>query len=356
MTDAFAMARARRALAEAGLDLRLPLTRASSVTNEVWVSDEYVVRVNRQPNQRLRREAHLGPSLPPEVGYPQIVAYGGQLGADWLVVRRVPGKPLSRCWPAMTPLGRRSAVRQLARMLAALHATPCPPDLPDIDTPQLLGSRRRLGLQAVDPLLAALDRALELPLVDRDILRRARQLVVETGDAIEPFDVPTLVHGDLHFENVLWDGATVTALLDFEWCRAAPADLELDVFLRFCAYPFLHVAEDYEHLTRTEDYEQVAWWLAEDYPDLFRADDAFERTRIYAIAYDVRELLSYPPARPPRELSPHHPHNRLDGLVRGTSHLHRLAEGCASRPPEPFSVGGGAVGTAAISSSPPIPR
>ena len=57
MSDSFAMARARRALGEAGLDMHLPLTRASSVTNEVWLSDEYVVRVNRQPNQRLRREA-----------------------------------------------------------------------------------------------------------------------------------------------------------------------------------------------------------------------------------------------------------------------------------------------------------
>lgn len=96
MSDAFALARARRALSEAGLDLGTPLTRASSVTNEVWFAGDLVVRVNRQPNQRLRREATLGPMLPPAVRYPEVVAYGGQLGADWLILKRRPGTALSR--------------------------------------------------------------------------------------------------------------------------------------------------------------------------------------------------------------------------------------------------------------------
>ena len=75
-----AMARARHALMQAGLDPSVPLTAASSVTNEVWLTDSHVVRVNRRPNQRLRREAILGPSLPSEIGYPLVVAYGGRLG------------------------------------------------------------------------------------------------------------------------------------------------------------------------------------------------------------------------------------------------------------------------------------
>ena len=70
MSGSFALARARRALEEAGLPVDLPLERASSVTNEVWLSDRYVVRVNRQPNQRLRREAALGPSCRPRSGTP----------------------------------------------------------------------------------------------------------------------------------------------------------------------------------------------------------------------------------------------------------------------------------------------
>jgi Ser/Thr protein kinase RdoA (MazF antagonist) len=234
----------------------------------------------------------------------------------------MPGNVLSRCWPAMTPDERREAVRQLASILRHLHRFVPPEELVEIDTPQLLSPTT---FRAVDPLLDALDRAGALPHVDARLIRETRELVLSTCSVIEPFDVPTLVHGDLHFENVLWDGYAITGLLDFEWARAGPPDLDLDIFLRFCAYPYLHVAEDYEHLTRAEDYVEVPAWLAEEYPELFDFPNEFERTQIYCIAYDVRELLLFPPPRPPHELSKHHPHNRLERTLRGRSHLHRLA-------------------------------
>jgi len=323
MSDSFAMARARRALAEAGLDFQAPLQSASSVTNEVWLTDRYVIRVNRKPNQRLRREAFLGPLLPHEVGYPRIVGYGGELGADWLIAERVPGNVLSRVWPTMSTVERRSAVRQLANILRHLHQVPCPDDLPEIDAaPQLLDAR---AFRAVDPLLEALAEVAGFPNIEARLIEEAQAIVLDTSSVIEPFDQRTLVHGDLHFENVLWDGHVVTALLDFEWARAAPRDLDLDVFLRFCAYPYLHVAEDYEQGTRAEDYVDVPYWMAEDYPELFSFPRQFDRMRLYCIAYDVRELLLYPPRRAPRELSTHHPYNRLERTVRGHNHLNRLA-------------------------------
>ena len=152
MSHQWAEARARRALAEAGLDYAMPLTRASSVTNEVWLGAEYVIRVNRRPNQRLRREAYLGPLLPPEVHYPEIIAYGGELGADWLIVRRLPGEVLSRRWPTMSTGERRSATRQFAVLLRNLHAVAAPQDLPEIDAaPQLLAAREYGFFANVNP-------------------------------------------------------------------------------------------------------------------------------------------------------------------------------------------------------------
>ncbi|HEY5156092.1 MAG TPA: aminoglycoside phosphotransferase family protein [Acidimicrobiales bacterium] len=322
MSDSFALARARRALEEAGLPIDLPLERASSVTNEVWLSDRYVVRVNRQANQRLRREASIGPLLPAEVGYPAIEAYGGQLGADWLIVHRVPGRPLSRCWPGMTRDERRRAVSQIATMLRELHQFDCPDDVIEVDAPQLLGSH---SFRAVDPLLEALERARKMDHVETRLLDGARDMVLATCSAIEPFHQDTFVHGDLTFENVLWDGYVVTAMLDFEFSREAPADLDLDVFLRFCAFPYLHVAEDYESETRAIDYAEVPFWMAEEYPELFSFPQSFDRLRLYSIAYDVRELLAFPPSAPMRSLSPHHPLRRLERTLDGLSHLDRLA-------------------------------
>ena len=322
MNDPFALARARRALQEAGLPMDLPLERASSVTNEVWLSDRYVVRVNRVANHRLRREASIGPLLPAEVGYPPIEAYGGKFGADFLIVHRVPGRPLSRCWPGMTRDERRRAVAQIASMLRALHQFDCPDDVVEVDAPQLLAPHT---FRAVDPLLIALHRAGELDNVDPGMVGEIRDLVLATCSSVEPFDQDTFVHGDLTFENVLWDGHVVTALLDFEFARKAPADIDLDVFLRFCAFPYLHVAEDYEAETRAIDYAEVPFWMAEEYPQLFGYPQEYSRLRLYSIAYDVRELLAFPPQRPKSELSPHHPLLRLERTLRGLSHIDRLA-------------------------------
>ncbi|MBK5222993.1 MAG: aminoglycoside phosphotransferase family protein [Acidimicrobiia bacterium] len=321
--SSFAIARARRALQSAFLDMDMPLRRADSVTNEVWIADDYVIRVNRRLDPRLRREAALAPHLPPEVGYPEIVAYGGKPGADWLIVRRVPGQVLSRCWPSMTRPERREAIHQLAGRLRALHSTPAPRDLPDIDStaPQLLSS---ITYSPVMPLLVAIDRAKALPHVDRNLLDRAEQLVTETAGCLIPFQTSTLVHGDLTFENIMWDGQRITAILDFEWARPGPPDLDLDVFLRFCALPHLHVAADYEHLTRAEDYREVPWWLAEDHPQLFDFPNQFDRVRIYAIAYDVRDLLLNPPPDKVGLLSQHHPYHRLASTIEGTSYLNAL--------------------------------
>jgi aminoglycoside phosphotransferase (APT) family kinase protein len=318
-------ARALRALAEVGVPAA-GLVRADSVTNEVWLTEEYVVRVNRDASLRLHREAVLSQSLPVEVGYPPLVQHGGELGSDWLVTQRVPGAPLSRAWPSMSPAMRRDAVRQLAVRLRAVHATGCPRLDGLADVPQLL-DRAPTGAQAVGRLLRAIERAASLPNVDRGVLHEAAEHVRANAHVLDPFDAGTIVHGDLTFENVLWDGERITALLDFEYARPGAPDLDLDVLLRFVALPHLHVAADYEALTRAEDYADVPWWLAEDYPELFGHPHQFDRVRLYSLAWDVRELLAFPPTEPLRDLHRHHPHRRIVHVLRGTSYLDRLNGG-----------------------------
>lgn len=315
-------ARATRVLNDLGLPA-VGLVRADSVTNEVWMTAEHVVRLNRTVSPRLHREALLGQRLGPAVGYPPMIQHGGGAGDDWLVMERVPGRPLSRCWPSMSMAERRSAISDLAGRLRAVHATVSPAlgDLSDI--PQLLDPSAT-GAGAVARLLVAIDAAARLPGVDRGVTADAAALVRTSADALEPFDAATLVHGDLTFENVLWHDGEVTALLDFEYSRPGVPDLDLDILMRFVALPQLHVADDYEHLTNAADYVEVPWWLAEDYPELFAHPRQMDRMRIYSLAWDVRELLAFPPRTAARDLHPEHPYRRLVRVLSGTSYLDDL--------------------------------
>jgi scyllo-inosamine 4-kinase len=322
MGSTFSQVRARTALRDAGLDETVPMERASSVTNEVWLTANHVIRVNRRRDNRLQREAMLAAVMPPEVGYPTVVAHGGRPGEDWLVCERVPGRPLAHWWPDLTKADRERAVRQLAARLAALHRTQVPDDLPPIQhAPQLLevGSADPTG-----PLLAAIDKIGEAEHVSPFMLEEASALVRELAWTLQPFESDTIVHGDVTFENVLWNGQEVTALLDVEWARRGPPDLDLDILLRCAAYPDLHVAEAYADRTHAEDYKEVPWWLADAYPALFQFPRQLDRMRVYSIAYDVRDLLAYPPQSSPRQLSPLHAYHRLMRVVQGRSYLDEL--------------------------------
>lgn len=317
--NALAELRARTALQGAGLDPGAPLERASSVTNEVWMTPTHVVRVNRSHDRRLAREAAVAAVLPPEVGYPTIVAHGGRAGEDWLVVERVPGRPLAHCWPTMSPQQRHAAIEQLAQRLRVLHDTRAPHGLLALHgAPQLLDPE---ASEPVAPLLAALDRLSHLEHVEPLLVEEAAELVEQSAAALEPFASTTLVHGDLTFENVLWDDGRITAVLDVEWARPGPRDIDLDIILRCCAYPQLHVGVDHEAATRTEDYAEVPGWLRACYPRLFAYPRLLDRLRIFAIAYEVRTLLADPPTLAPALQDPRSAYHRLANLVARTSYL-----------------------------------
>jgi scyllo-inosamine 4-kinase len=317
--NALAELRARTALRGAGLDPRAALERASSVTNEVWMTSTHVVRVNRSHDSRLAREAAVAAVLPPEVGYPRIVAHGGRPGEDWLVLERVPGRPLAHRWPDMSEAERRSAVEQLADRLRALHDTRAPTGLlPLHGAPQLLSADAD---EPVTPLLAALEHLGRFEHVDPLLAEEAADVVRASAPALQPFGSPTLVHGDLTFENVLWDEGTVTAVLDVEWARSGPRDIDLDIILRCCAYPKLHVGPEHEAATRAEDYAEVPGWLRACYPRLFAYPRLLDRLRVFAIAYEVRALLADPPTMPPSLQDRRSAYHRLSHVVGATSYL-----------------------------------
>lgn len=316
--------RARTALRSSGLDPTVPLERATSVTNEVWLTPTHVVRVNRRHDNRLAREAIVAAALPAGVGYPVIVARGGRVGEDWLISERRPGTPLAHRWPDLTVKERRRAVRGVAERLAALHTTRAPVGLPPVErAPQLLAAG---SADPAAPVVEALERAARLDHVDAIFVEETAALVRELTPAIEPFTAATLVHGDVTFENVLWGDGDVTALLDVEWARPGPRDLDLDIVLRCCAHPQLHVGAAFEARTIPEDYVDVPLWLAEDYPALFAHPRQVDRLRLYAIAYEVRELLAWPPEVGSSRLDPLHPYHRLERVVRRHSYLDDFAQ------------------------------
>ena len=326
--SAVARARARQALTDAGYDADGELRPLRNVTNEVWLTDEHMIRLNRRHDARLRKEIEVARLLPPAVEYPEIVAYGGEEGDDFLVTTRPQGQVLAHAWSSLSQAQQSVAIQGLTQHMRAVHAVQLPAEVPTIADPPLLESVTRVS--PTEKVVAALVLVERHAHVDAGVINELRGLIRDLTLALEPFDAPTMIHGDVHFENVLWDGKRVTGLLDYKWARTAPPDLELDVLLRYCSLPFIYVDSTRRSQVSAESHAQAPWLLAESYPELFNAPRQFDRLRVYSIAHDVREVLLYPPPLPVDRLPEHHPYRRLIRMARGDSHLDLLARAPAA--------------------------
>jgi aminoglycoside phosphotransferase (APT) family kinase protein len=291
------------------------LSRVTNALNEVWRYGPYIVRINPHPGAtRLQREARLLYNLPAEVRSPRPVAAGPAPFGEWMVATLLPGTEMSRAWHGLARAERRRSIKELARCLQALHSVVAPGAAApggDDDCPHPLPLSR---------IASYLARARRVPGVDQGVLNAASEKLRAAADALDE-DPTTLVHGDLHLENVLTEGGGVSGLLDFEWCRAGPPDLDLDILLHSLADPALHVESGDGFALERRDFDEVVGWLRSAYPGLFAHPRLPERVWVYRLAFELRSLLLAAPTRGDAALPPHHPYQRVVRLVEGRTEL-----------------------------------
>lgn len=208
-----------------------PLRASDGWSNQVWLASAHVVRFSSgRFRDSFAHERDTLQLLPPGFPHAPVRGYGRVGRREWLVQDRVPGKPLDEVWPSLNMAQRRSAIRQLGKALQILHAIPLPtgfnnPWLTDAIGPH--GQRRDAYHIAPEQYPLLLDAALLVPGAEHSVLEECGAFIAERLGLFAN-DSLVLVHCDLHFANLLWENDRLTAILDFEGARPAPADMELD--------------------------------------------------------------------------------------------------------------------------------
>ena len=293
--------RRERVLALAGITSRT-WARVPTYSNEVWLGEDIVVRINPSDHRRLAREARIAARVPAAAKYPALLASGSDEEIEWTITRRVPGISLGHAWPRMSVVQRESATHELAAGLAALHATPIENIEGDFtrdakdsrdasdgrdakDRHDERDGRDRRDVIAFDihpPHTLPLVRAIELVDDlrsrggDRALLDAAERVMRERWSALDDADIG-LVHGDPHFENFVWDGAHVSALLDLEWSRSSWIHCDVEILLAIAESPAEFASPDREHEVDPAHYADVPRWLAEAQPAWFADPRLLER-------------------------------------------------------------------------------
>ena len=294
-------------LAEVGLPAS-GLRLASSWSFTVWMGPEIVVHVaTPETSPRLARTASLLTELPAESGRPELLG----AGQGWMATRRSPGSPLIDAWPSLSGGARRRAIGHLAGMLRALHVsgagTASIPICPD---------RPRLHALTRDHLLELIEASRYVPGAQPYLAAAAAEIVDRMPLHVGP---RATVHCDVHLGNVLWHRSRVTGLVDFEWCRRAPVDLELETLLDAVARPGRRAYQGVWGQHRSEDHIPIVRWLRSDYPELFGHPDLPERLRAFALSRELGDLVYWAGSRPvPSKWQ------LVRELVERRSHLDRL--------------------------------
>ena len=308
--DAGVVGRRRLALVAAGLDPDLAVIRGPSFANEVWIGDELVIRINHAGQiggdpERMLREAAIAARLPREARYPDVLDAGRNGDLAWIVTRRAPGVALGRAWAAMRPTEHERAIVELAEALDALHGVDIGAlDAFDLEPPHTL---------PLGPLLALID-AVIADGADPGLLGDVAALVRARWDAFDDTG-RGLVHGDPHFENAMWDGAQLSALLDLEWSRRSWLACDLEILLAIADHPATFAAADYAHTVAATDYAAIPRWLAAARPGWFTDPRLLDRLEVLHVSRTLGALHEQPGSA----LRLGH----LRAVLAGTSYLRR---------------------------------
>ena len=306
---------------------RLPFTLpdhprfSGGAANDVWdLGDSFLKVCWRADRSRIVRDARVNQELPDEIPHARVRDAGETVDLSWVLSERVNGVALDTL--TLNESMARHVARQMADTLSALHEwQPSPATRQILLARPALDPHDPLTIWASDLVILPVSRALALaPLaagtshVDAVLIDEVMALIDSLADA-DPTagDASGLVgrtgdvvlHGDPSFGNWFIDDGEVTGLIDFEWTRWGPRDLDL-VTLVFVS-----------QLPRAEPRFAYLRWLEADYPDLFAAPDLDRRLWLYELIFFVRAIIWWPPNAPESHLAPEHHLHTLRRLLRG---------------------------------------
>jgi aminoglycoside phosphotransferase (APT) family kinase protein len=313
---------ARRRLGQvaklAGLRLTGDEVFVESGSNDTWfLSGEAVLQVcYRGDVDRLVREAELLAVLPASVPGPAVLDYGRDRLLSWIVVKRVHAGSLWHAWPGETGAVLRSYVWQLAEIMRSLHSWQPPgpvlaryvaAECPQAETDPVAIAASTLTPLSASQLGLLIEHARAATFTDQNVLDTIAARLAEVAARITiSRDADVVLHGDCTPANVLVQDGRVVALLDFEWSRRGPRDIEVTL----PAFSAWAVGQE-----PGSGGPRILPWLAEFYPELFDVPDFEQRHWFYRVGFALRGLIHWPAFAPEPELPKGHGLRQLRHLA-----------------------------------------
>lgn len=295
-----------------------PLQAVHGWSNRDWIAPDAVVRVSEgRFRDSFGHEARVLGRLIGQVPVPQVLAHGVEAPSQWLMLSRVPGEPLMSAWLGMSPSERNKAVAALGEAFTRLHAVRSAIDLDNpwfadaVAVEGKAGDAYRVSPSRFEVVLGSLARGEH---VDDRVLNRARGYLHERRALFEG-DVPSLVTGCAHFNNIMWDREAGLTLIDFEVATHLAPDRDLEALVDMVLHPSEYAGPGQTVVPDVDALGDVLPGLRDAAPTLFAYAEPGERMRSYIVMRALLQCHHF------RAGGPGDPRPRLESLMDGTFDL-----------------------------------
>ncbi len=237
----------------------------SGFTNTIYRVGDYIVRICTNPTneERLKKEIDFylannnNPNIPTlyeaDTSKSKVPYY-------FEVINRINGNTLYEVWYKISVDERKQIVLNIISILKSIH------------------KRKEEETNFKDFIKEKLTSLLRDCNINDDIFN---SLLILCDKYFEN-NTSYQIHGDLHFDNFIYDGNKLT-LLDFERTITAPLDYDFRLLNRYNSMPWLWASGETDMLAVESDYQDLMPMIIENYPELASIPYLRERLSIYEI-------------------------------------------------------------------------
>lgn len=237
----------------------------SGFTNTIYIVGDYVVRIcsNIKNEKRFKNEINFYKENTDNKFLPKM--YVGDFSRKdvpymYEILEKVEGKPLYELWYKMSDMEREDVIVKLIEVLKSFHLR----KVENIDFSLVLENRIR-DIQSKSTLPSDLF----------DMMIKKANLLFKDCKC-------GYIHGDLHFDNILYDGNKIS-ILDFERSMIAPIDYDFRLLLMCEYYPWKWASVSTDMLTVENDYQGLRQMLLDNYYELNNIPNINERLDFYLL-------------------------------------------------------------------------
>lgn len=234
-------------------------------TNTIYLVDNYILRIctDNSNESRFVNEINFYKENSDNNGIPKLFLSDTTKNIVpyyYEVIEKVNGKTLYEIWPKLSNDEKIGVVKQIINIIRPFHLRKEEPyDFEGQLIAELLVLKEKCNLD--DSLF-------------NDLTSICSEYFKENRFG--------LIHGDLHFDNFIFDGENVR-LLDFERSKVAPIDYDFRLFSRYDSEPYLWASAQTDMLTVESDYSDLIDMFLDNYPELNEIPNIRERIEFYSI-------------------------------------------------------------------------